>query len=171
MRRLDRLEAQVIPGSEGAIGPFFSPDGERLAFFADGSLKKIPAIGGAIVSICAVANPRGGGVGRRQHHRIRLPPGRLTRVSGGRAGRAAHRRAERRARSVVAADSAGRQGRVYLEAVSSLDSSSSAQVVVKPLPSGDPKVVLRGGGMMPRYVETGHLTSCAAARCSPCRST
>jgi hypothetical protein len=64
VRRLDRLDAQVLAGTEGAAAPFFSPDGEWIAFFADGSLKKIPAIGGAIVSVC-----RGGLPARRERPR------------------------------------------------------------------------------------------------------
>ena len=37
----------LIPGTEGATSPFFSPDGQWLAFNQDRRLKKIPAGGGA----------------------------------------------------------------------------------------------------------------------------
>ena len=33
-RRLDRFEAEPVPGTEGARGPFFSPDGRRIGFLA-----------------------------------------------------------------------------------------------------------------------------------------
>jgi len=41
LRRLDRLEATAIPGTEGADAPFFSPDGQFVGFRADGKTKKI----------------------------------------------------------------------------------------------------------------------------------
>jgi len=60
VRRLDRLDAQLLGGTEGAAAPFFSPDGESIGFFSDGALKKIGANGGPVVTICAADNQRGG---------------------------------------------------------------------------------------------------------------
>ena len=51
-RALDESEALPLAGTEGAFGPFFSPDGKWIGFWAEGSLKKIPATGGPAVSIC-----------------------------------------------------------------------------------------------------------------------
>jgi serine/threonine-protein kinase len=51
LRRLDRLEVDAIPGTEGATGPFFSPDGEWVGFFAEQKLKKISVRGGAAVTL------------------------------------------------------------------------------------------------------------------------
>jgi serine/threonine protein kinase len=45
LRRLDSFEMEVIPGTEGAELPFFSPDGEHLGFFAGGALKKVSLTG------------------------------------------------------------------------------------------------------------------------------
>lgn len=39
VRRLDRFDAHVVPATEGAGQPFFSPDGESVGFFAEGALK------------------------------------------------------------------------------------------------------------------------------------
>jgi serine/threonine-protein kinase len=47
LRRLDRLEATPIPGTEGGYGPFFSPDGQSVGFAVGSNLKKIPVSGGA----------------------------------------------------------------------------------------------------------------------------
>ena len=47
LRRLDSLEAQPIPGTEGAASPFWSPDGRWIAFAQGTTLKKIEARGGA----------------------------------------------------------------------------------------------------------------------------
>src|SRR5262249_53974546 len=41
IRRLERLQATALPGTENAAAPFFSPDGQWMAFFAEGKLKKI----------------------------------------------------------------------------------------------------------------------------------
>ena len=41
-----------MPGTEDAATPFFSPDGEWIAFFADDKLKKVPVDGGAPVTLC-----------------------------------------------------------------------------------------------------------------------
>ncbi len=50
-RRMDQLEARPIPGTEDADGPIFSPDGEWLAFFAEGKLKKVAVAGGPAVAL------------------------------------------------------------------------------------------------------------------------
>lgn len=51
LRRLDRLSPEVVPGSDGATAPFFSPDGRSLGFFADGKLKTVSLAGGAPVAV------------------------------------------------------------------------------------------------------------------------
>ncbi|HXV64236.1 MAG TPA: protein kinase [Vicinamibacteria bacterium] len=60
LRRMEQLDAAPLAGTEGARDPFFSPDGEWIAFFADGKLKKVSVSGGAVVAICDAENPRGG---------------------------------------------------------------------------------------------------------------
>lgn len=54
-RTLGQLDATPLAGTEGAVGPFFSPDSAWIGFFADRRLKRIPAGGGAAVDIAAVA--------------------------------------------------------------------------------------------------------------------
>jgi serine/threonine-protein kinase len=158
VRRLDRLDSQPLPGSEGAAAPFFSADGEWVGFFADGTLKKIPVGGGAVVSICAVASPRGGAWGPDNTIVFASSDG-LARVSG--SGGQVERLSQVQDGGAVPATPQilpGGKAVLYSEAVSSVAADSGAVVVVRPLPAGEPKIVLRGGGMMPRYVETGHLT-------------
>jgi serine/threonine protein kinase len=58
-RLLDQAQTNLLPGTENAIDPFFSPDGQWLGFFADGQLKKISMRGGAPVTLCAAPRPRG----------------------------------------------------------------------------------------------------------------
>ena len=59
LRPLAALEAKPIPGTEGALQPFFSPDGQWLGFFADGKLKKVSVSGGEASSLCDAGDPRG----------------------------------------------------------------------------------------------------------------
>jgi Tol biopolymer transport system component len=66
VQRVGSSGAAVLPGSEGATYPFWSPDDVYVAFFADGKLKKMPASGGTPPQTLAGApNARGGSWGRR----------------------------------------------------------------------------------------------------------
>ncbi len=61
LRTLDRAEEVEVAGSEGALSPFFSPDGAWVAFFNGIDLKKAPVSGGTPMKICkAPPVPRGG---------------------------------------------------------------------------------------------------------------
>jgi serine/threonine protein kinase len=52
LRRSDQLEAKPIPGTEGGISPFLSPDNRWVAYWADGKLMKSSLEGGVPVTIC-----------------------------------------------------------------------------------------------------------------------
>jgi len=60
IRPLDGVQAQPLPGTEGASFPFWSPDSRFLAFFAGGKLKKIDTTGGVPQVLCNAAFGRGG---------------------------------------------------------------------------------------------------------------
>ena len=60
VRRLDQLSATQIAGSEDAQSPFFSPEGHSIAFFAEGKLKKVAVVGGAVVTLSDAPSGRGG---------------------------------------------------------------------------------------------------------------
>jgi len=51
-RRLDQQQATELQGTEGANAPFLSPDGQWVAFFAGGKLKKVSVAGGAAIVLC-----------------------------------------------------------------------------------------------------------------------
>ena len=63
VRSLDSLEARVLPGTEGAMYPFWSHDGRSIGFFTVDKLKRIDVDGGAVYVICGVVSPRGGAWG------------------------------------------------------------------------------------------------------------
>lgn len=51
-RQLDQPATVALAGTEGARGPFFSPDGRWVGFWADGKLKKTSLDGGAPMVLC-----------------------------------------------------------------------------------------------------------------------
>jgi serine/threonine-protein kinase len=61
VRALDRLESTPLSGTAGALSPFFSPDGEWVAFFlgpgGQRTLKKVPVKGGTPVTISQEPHP------------------------------------------------------------------------------------------------------------------
>jgi len=57
VRQMNSLDAQRLPGTEGASRPFWSPDSRFLAFFTGGKLYKIDVAGGPPIAICDA--PRG----------------------------------------------------------------------------------------------------------------
>ena len=59
VREIASFESKLLPGSEGAALPFFSPDGEWLGFFAAGKLRKIPVSGGPAIILCNTAQGNG----------------------------------------------------------------------------------------------------------------
>jgi len=65
LRELGKFQTLPIAGTEESHGPFFSPDGKWLAFFAAGRLKKVPVEGGPVHVIADAPNPGGGTWGQR----------------------------------------------------------------------------------------------------------
>lgn len=54
-------EVAALPGTERAAAPFWSADGSRIGFFADGRLKTVTVATGHATDLAAVAIPRGAG--------------------------------------------------------------------------------------------------------------
>lgn len=57
VRQMNSLDAQRLPGTEGATRPFWSPDSRFLAYFSGGKLYKIDITGGPPIPVCDA--PRG----------------------------------------------------------------------------------------------------------------
>jgi Tol biopolymer transport system component len=51
VRELDEFEAREVPGTVGAQGPFFSPDGEHLGFSLEGELRTVSLAGGPATTL------------------------------------------------------------------------------------------------------------------------
>jgi WD40-like Beta Propeller Repeat len=49
-----------MPGTKGGTWPFWSPDGQQVAFFANGKLKRVDLAGAPAITICDAKDGRGG---------------------------------------------------------------------------------------------------------------
>jgi Tol biopolymer transport system component len=161
VRRLDQLDAIPLPGTEGAHSPFFSPDGQWIAFFADAKLKKVAVSGGAPVTICDTPDGRGGwwagdgsivyapffaGIDRGGLLRVSSNGGIPTPVTSLADGEVAHGWPQVLPGS-AALLYAGHSSRMNWD---------DATLVVQRLPAGERKIVQRGGSYG-RYVASGHI--------------
>jgi len=52
VRRLDEWEPRALPQTDGALNPFFSPNGQWIAYSHAGGLEKMPAGGGPTQVVC-----------------------------------------------------------------------------------------------------------------------
>lgn len=60
VRALSASSAQQFTGTESAMFPFWSPDSRRIGFFAEGKLKTVDIVGGAVEVLCEAPTGRGG---------------------------------------------------------------------------------------------------------------
>ncbi len=60
VRSLDSMNARRLEGTDGALAPFWSPDGRQIGFYQNGKLRRIGAEGGTIQTISeSAASPFG----------------------------------------------------------------------------------------------------------------
>jgi Tol biopolymer transport system component len=157
LRAMDSLEAKPIPGTEGSVNPFFSPDGQWLGFFAGQKLKKVSVSGGAAVTIGDAPNPRGASWGSQGM--IAFAPQNVTVLQqapdgGGtpqpltrfEKGDVSHRWPEFLPGGKAVLFAAGPSGVNF----------TKAQVAVQSVATGERRNLIQGG-MYPRYAPSGHL--------------
>ena len=86
VRSLDSFNPRPLPGTEEATQVFWSPDSRNLGFFAQNKLKRVPAAGGPVLTLCGLDNgPRGGSWNQQDVIIFGSWPGEIYRVpaSGG----------------------------------------------------------------------------------------
>jgi len=157
LRAMDSLEARPISGTEGAVNPFFSPDGQWVGFFAGGKLKKVSVSGGAALVLGGAANLQGASWG--SHGMIAFAPQNvsvlqqvpdaggtpqpLTRIEK---GEASHRWPEFLP-----------GGKAVLFAASATTANwTNAQVAVQSVGTGERRNLIQVG-TQPRYAPSRHL--------------
>jgi Tol biopolymer transport system component len=59
LRSFDSVETRKLPGTEGAQGPFWSPDGRSIGFFTADKLKRLDIRSGAALELASIQNGRG----------------------------------------------------------------------------------------------------------------
>jgi serine/threonine-protein kinase len=161
-RRLDQRKAVQMSGTAGAYAPFFSPDGQWVAFFAQGKLRKTRVEGGEPIPLCDAPAGRGGSWGDdgfivaaldQQAGLSRIPS------QGGGAvaltklnldvGETTHRW------PLVLPGS----GAVLFTASIAYGYYDDASIAAISLKDGRTRTVLEHGGMYPRYLPSGHVVS------------
>ncbi len=60
LRALDRTTAHLVPGTDGAVFPFWSPDNKSIGFFAGDKLQRIDVANGTLATICDAHRGWGG---------------------------------------------------------------------------------------------------------------
>lgn len=165
VRPLSALGAMAIQGTDAMQSlsePTFSPDGRSIIFVAIGTLKRISVAGGAIGTICPIANPFGiswgpdgiiVGLGSQGIMRVAPELGSTPEtIVSVKAGEAAHG-------PQMLPD--GTHVLFTLATGTTRDRWDNAQIVVQSLKSGDRKTLIKGGSDA-RYVPTGHIVYAVA---------
>jgi WD40 repeat protein len=60
VRSLQDVKWHLLPGTDSAVNPFWSPDSSTIGFFADGRLRAIGNDGSNLQNLAAAPEPRGG---------------------------------------------------------------------------------------------------------------
>ena len=156
VRAMDTPDDRPMAGTDLAVDPFFSPDGQWIAFFSGGTLKKISINGGPALTLCNVNDPRGATWGPNDTiifspnqsdglWQVSANGGQPKKITSLKSGEQSHRWPQ------FLPD-----GKNLL--FSSLTSSvpDNATMTALRLDTGDQKVLLQGG-TFPRYAASGHF--------------
>lgn len=155
------IDARPLSGTEGAICPFFSPDGRWIGFGASGKLKKVDLEHGAVVTIADAPQIRGGSwgedgtilfsSGNRGLLRVSADGGKVNEVTNVDPGRTEH---DHRWPRLLPGGRAAVFEILYERALSSAGSGGH-DVAVVDLGSGATRVLVEKAGC-PKFAE-GHL--------------
>ncbi|TDI43758.1 MAG: serine/threonine-protein kinase [Acidobacteria bacterium] len=156
VRAMDQIETTALRGTEGGRTPFFSPDGEWVAFWSQGTLKKIPIGGGAPVSLCDGQGRWGARWGADDTIVFGQRGVGILRVSAD-GGTPEVLVPVEAAGEVIYGPQVLPGGNAVLFALGDTNSTwDEAQIVVHSLDNGETKVLVEGGRDA-RYLPSGHL--------------
>ena len=153
LRSLDRIDAVPIEGTEGAIEPFFSPDGQWIGFWANGQLKKVLVAGGLPVTLCETAEVYGASWGSNDI---------ILFGSGEAAGGVWQVPAVGGTPEVIVPLDGGDIGLFRPQPLPGGDwilffELPSRQVAIQSVATGERRVLIENGGGDARYLPSGHL--------------
>ena len=158
IRRMDQAKAVPLEGTTDAMEPFFSPDGQWIAFSAERKLKKVSVEGGAALTLCDAPEFRGGSWGEDGSIIARLNRSPLMKVpaSGGNPEPVTQfdtnrKEIQQRWPQVLPGGNA-----VLFTSQATIRNYDNANIDVWSFKDGKRKT-LHQGGAWARYLPTGHL--------------
>ena len=156
VRALDVAAAKPLAGTEGANGPFFSPDGTWIGFWAGNTLKKVPAAGGPPAMIAEASGIPWGAAWAENGTIVFASNTGLSKVSaeGGTPATVTTADGLKAERHVLPHLLPGGDALLFI-AVSN-DDWEKATITYLSLASGERRALITGGSDA-RYVATGHL--------------
>jgi eukaryotic-like serine/threonine-protein kinase len=158
LRALDSLESKPIPGTDGAVNPFFSPGGQWLGFFASGKLKKVSMSGGPTQTLGDIsANPSGASWGSQGMIAF-VPTNFSALLQGSDAGGAPQplTRIEKGENTHRWPEFLPGGAAVLFAAGMAAPNFTNEQVAVQSVGTGERRNLIQGG-TQPRYAPSGHL--------------
>ncbi|MGH9203094.1 MAG: hypothetical protein ACRD2A_17855, partial [Vicinamibacterales bacterium] len=161
LRSMGDLETRLIPGTQVIASPFFSPDGQWVAYFTTagpsaerGILAKVAVSGGAPITLCETSFPFGASWSRDNTIVFGQIAG-IMRVPGnGGSSELLIRAGE--GEQLYGPQMLPGGGSVLFSVTKELGRWDRAQVVAQSLSSSQRTVVVQGGSDA-RYLATGHL--------------
>jgi serine/threonine-protein kinase len=154
-RALDQSEAVPIPGTEGGTGPFFSPDGRWIGFYAQGALRKVSTNGGPAVTICKLGDEKWGATWGAEDSIVFSGDGDVQQVSAQGGDPKVLLKGDSATSFYYSTPEFLPDGKTLLLTQIHAGGWDAAEVAVL-LPGGKPRVLLKGGAN-PRYVAAGYL--------------
>ncbi len=152
-----QIGPSVLPGTDGATSPFFSPDGRQLGFVKDGKTVRIlPLEGGSALTLTDSANATAADWGSDGYVYFEVDSG-ISRI------RATGGRSEPVYKFAPGQHVLGSEWPVVLPGARGLlfrvrhegQGPADFEIMVMPLPKGEARVLLHG--IYARYSPTGHL--------------
>ncbi len=155
LRPVGQLHATEVEGTEGAVGPFFSPDSQSIGFYADGSLQRVSVTGGAPVRVTGVEIEAPDGASWGTDGMILYGAGSIMRVADSNGTPEVVIPIEEPEAAHGPQLLPGGEWVLFTVRSGGAGSWGGAQIVVQSLTSGERVVIL--GGRDARYLSTGHL--------------
>jgi Tol biopolymer transport system component len=160
LRSLNDFDARPLADTQGAVAPFFSPDGTWLGFFAGGKLKKVSTTSGVVVQLADAGSPYGLAGAWGPADTIVYPgPMGLSEIaaSGGGTSRPLLPQEQRTGSSALFPDFLPGGETLLVSSRSTGDDAEDRSIDLMKISTGERRVLVQRG-IMPRYLPTtGHL--------------